>query len=419
MDRLNGLLLKLRNGTEPAPADRARAFVERFELPGASQGPLAGLSFAAKDVFDVAGHRTGCGNPTWAATHPPAAAHAAAVEACLEAGASLRGKTHTDELAYSLMGVNAHHGTPLNGAAPGRVPGGSSSGSAAATAAGLVDFALGSDTGGSVRLPASFCGLYGLRTTHGRVAREGMAPLAPSFDVVGWLARTAWILETVTKGLGLGGRRSPGRPRLLVASDAWALAERPTARALKPVVDRLEDLLGPATAVSLAGDSLAGESLAEWRETFRICQAAEVWQAHGAWIEANAPDFGPGVAERFAAASRVTAAERAEAGARRAAIRRRLTGLLGADGLLVLPTAPGPAPLLTAGAAELDSFRARALELLCPAGLAGLPQVSIPAGLAGGAPVGLSLLGPAGADGTLTEIAASLELFLMVPYAPV
>ena len=154
----------------------------RFVLPGATQGPLAGLRFVAKDVFDVAGHPTGAGNPTWLATHAPATRHAPAVQALIDAGATLAGKVLTDELAYSLHGDNHHYGTPVNRAAPGRVPGGSSSGTAAAVAARKVDFGLGTDTGGSTRVPASYCGLWGLRTTHGALSADGLVPLHPGFD---------------------------------------------------------------------------------------------------------------------------------------------------------------------------------------------------------------------------------------------
>jgi amidase len=392
--------------------DTAAAFVEVFDLPGAENGPLAGLGFAAKDIFDVAGHVTGCGNPAWAASHPPAETHAACVATCLAAGGLLRGKTHTDELAYSLMGANAHSGTPLNSAAPDRVPGGSSSGSAAATAAGLVDFALGSDTGGSVRVPGSFCGLHGLRTTHGRVPTAGMAPLAPSFDVVGWFARTARMLAAVGEAFDLGSDGALPRPRLLLPSDAWDRAEPSTQAAVRPIARKLQDLFGAAQTVQLSAAPLS-----EWRELFRVCQAGEAWEVHGAWIRAEAPDFGPGVADRFAAASRITAAERQAAEAARAEVRSGLRDLLGDDGVLVLPTAPGPAPLKTADEATLDAYRGRALEMLAPAGLAGLPQLTLPAGLVGGAPVGLSLLGPAGADRALAEMAVRLDDYLMAPHS--
>ena len=166
---------------DPAPAamipnDPYNAFCRHthVELDGASDGPLRGLTFAVKDVFDIAGHRTGNGNPVWLATHAPAARTASAVERLLAAGARVVGKTHTDELAYSLNGENVHYGTPTNPRAPGRIPGGSSSGSAAAVAGGLVDFALGTDCGGSVRLPASYCGIYGIRTSHGLVPADGV-----------------------------------------------------------------------------------------------------------------------------------------------------------------------------------------------------------------------------------------------------
>jgi len=412
MTPVRNLLQKLRGATRGALPDEAGAFVEAFDLEGAKEGPLAGLTFGAKDIFDVAGRRTGCGNPDWAAMQEPAGGHAAAVAACLEAGALLRGKTHTDELAYSLMGANSHYGTPRNPAAPGRLPGGTSSGSAAATAAGSVTFALGSDTGGSVRVPGSFCGLYGLRTTHGRVPVEGMVPLAPSFDVVGWFAANTWVMAAVAEVLDPAATQAIPRPRLFYAEDAWALADASTAAALRPSVDRLAEILGPAEPLQLADTSLA-----DWREVFRVCQAAEAWEVHGEWITANTPVFGPGVSERFAAASRITGDEHAAAQAQREAVRQRLSGLLGDDAVVILPTCPGPAPRRDADVQTLEAYRAAALQLLCPAGLGGLPQLTLHAGPTAGAPVGLSLLGPAGSDRTLLDIAARLELCMMLPYA--
>lgn len=168
-------------------SDPLNAFVPGSQvfIPGVAEGPLAGLRFAAKDIFDIAGHVTGGGNPDWARTHGSATAHAPVVQKLLDAGATLIGKTITDELTRGILGVNAHYGTPVNPAAPDRVPGGSSSGSASAVAGGLVDFALGSDTGGSVRIPSSFCGLYGLRPTHNRIPLEGILEQSASFDTIG------------------------------------------------------------------------------------------------------------------------------------------------------------------------------------------------------------------------------------------
>ena len=383
--------------------DRAHAFTRTFTLPGAPAGPLAGTTFGAKDLFDVAGHVTGYGNPDWARTHAPAERHAAAVAALLDAGATLVGKTQTDELAYSLMGVNAHYGTPENAADPRRVPGGSSSGSASATATGLVDFGLGSDTGGSVRLPASFCGLWGLRTTFGLVSLDGAMPFTHSFDTVGWFAREARLMARVARALGCPDAAAPAR--LLLPVDLWARAEPDCVAAVAPALARLQAHLGPAEPVLLAP-----EGLAAWRETFRICQAAEIWQCLGPWITEHAPALGPGTRERFEMAKRIDAQSVAAAGTQRANVRERMAEVVQPGGALAFPTSPAPAPMLLAEPAELDAFRTRALEMLCPAGLAGLPQLSVPAGRVDGGPVGLSLLGAAGQDAGLIALAAAAGL---------
>ncbi|MDB5398517.1 MAG: glutamyl-tRNA amidotransferase, partial [Rhodopila sp.] len=158
----------------------------RCQVAGAATGPLAGMGFAVKDLIDVAGVPTGGGNPDWPRYYPTPEKHAWVVQRLLGAGASVIGKTITDEVSLGILGENAHDGTPLNPAAPDRVPGGSSSGSASAVAAGICDFALGTDSGGSVRVPASFCGLYGIRPTHGRMDFSGITVQSPSADTCGW-----------------------------------------------------------------------------------------------------------------------------------------------------------------------------------------------------------------------------------------
>lgn len=210
-----------------APLDPLGAFCRENHAArkGHAQGPLSGLTFAAKDAFHIEGARTGFGQPEWLRTHPPATVTARAVELLLEAGADMIAKAHCDELCYSLTGENAHYGTPENVNAPGRVPGGSSNGSAAAVAGGLVDFALGSDCGGSVRIPASYCGIFGMRPTWGRVPLEGALPFGPSFDVAGWLARSPDVFERVGRVL-LQDQSPPKRPqRVLIAKDAFGLVE--------------------------------------------------------------------------------------------------------------------------------------------------------------------------------------------------
>ncbi len=387
--------------------DELGAFITHDEvsLPGAAAGPLAGLAFAAKDLYDVAGHITGCGSPDWLRTHAPAATTAPAVQALLDAGAALAGKTVTDEMAFSLAGENAHYGTPVNVNAPGRVAGGSSSGSAAAVAGGLVDFALGSDTGGSVRVPASFCGLYGLRPSHGRVSLEGVNPLAPSFDTVGWFARDSTIFARV--GAVLIGGEAAAANRLLVAEDAFALAGAAIAAALGPALDRLAALLGPTAEVSVSGDGLG--TLRDWLGHFRTLQLAEVWRCHGAWVTAAKPRLGPGVRERFAMAAEVGPDAVAAAAAARERITDHMAALLAGGAVLALPSASGIAPRRGAPAAELEEFRGRTLGLTCIAGLARLPQVSLPVARLDGCPVGLGLIAAAGLDETLIDIATRLN----------
>lgn len=380
-------------------------------LAGAATGPLAGLRFAAKDLFDIAGQVTGCGNPDWLRTHGPAAATAPAVARLVEAGATLVGKTITDELAFSLNGQNFHYGTPQNVNAPGRIPGGSSSGSAAAVAGALVDFALGTDTGGSVRTPAALCGIYGIRPTHGRVPIAGVAKLAPSFDTVGWFARDAVLLDRV--GAVLLGEDAADRPlcRPLRVADGFVLADPAVEAALKPALAVAEGLLGWAEPVRVSGEE--GE-LRPWMLRFRELQMREIWAELGAWIEATRPRFGPEIAARFAAAKATAASAPAGSAERRVAFRDRLGEILGDDGVLVLPSVPVIAPKLDATAEELVGFRDRTISLNCIAGLAGLPQVTIPAGRVEGCPVGLSLIGPRGSDRRLLELTARVAAGLRI-----
>jgi amidase len=377
-------------------------------LDGAADGPLAGMTFGAKDLYDIAGARTGFGSPDWWRTHAPATRTASAVQRLLDAGATLVGRTHTDEVAWSILGENAHYGTPVNVAAPGRIPGGSSSGSAAAVAGGLVDFALGSDTGGSVRLPASFCGLYGMRPTHGRIALDGACALAPSFDTVGWFARDPETFERVGQVL-LGDRTEPGMPGpLFVATDLFEACGDAVVGALagalslvsRAIPGRTDLALAPEGAASLAAD-------------FRVLQAAEVLAEHGAWVDATQPELGPGVRERFAFARTVTPAQVADATARREAFRARLHALLAGGGVITLPSAPGIALPRGAAAAETEAFRQQCMALTSPAGLAGLPQVTLPFGTLDGCPIGLSLVAGPGRDGLLLALAAALRIAVL------
>jgi amidase len=377
----------------------------RFVIDGAAAGPLAGLTFAAKDVYDVAGHVTGAGNPAWLATHPAATASSPLVDSLLAAGATLVGKTLTDELAYSINGDNVHYGTPINTRAPGRVPGGSSSGSAAAVAARLCDFALGTDTGGSTRVPASYCGLWGLRTTHGLLSSSAMVPLSPGFDTPTWLAHDAGTFRRVADVL-LPPSTTHQFRRAFLLTDMLAQADE----AFHAPAEQVFAALGrgmPSCRGRVAG-SAEGEDLEAWRQTYITASAHEAWQVHGAWIGQHQPVFSPAVAGRWDAARQISDAAAAAAVARRAEIAAAVRNLLGSDGVAVVPSAAGVAPRLTASGAEVDQLRSRTFRIACVAGLAGLPQVSIPFMSADGLPVGISLLGPAGSDRALVELAVTL-----------
>jgi amidase len=366
-------------------------------IVGAKGGPLAGLTVAVKDMYDLAGERTGGGNPDWLANARPATQHAAAVQKLLDAGATVVGKTICDEFFYSVAGVNAHYGTPSNLRAPGRLPGGSSSGSAAAAAAGACDFALGSDTGGSVRVPASLCGLYGIRTTHGRVETRGAMDMSPSFDTIGWLSATAGVFRNVGSVL-LGGQADRTRlDTLLVADDAFAECDEPVAALLRNALARMP--LPKPRSVRMAPDGLDG-----WRDAVRVIQAYEIWQVYGRFVEEKKPRFGPGVAERMQIASGITRAQADTARAVHAKARDHIRALVKPGTVVALPSAPCIAPKLDTPAEGLESYRVRVMRLTCIAGLGGLPQVSVPAGTVSGCPVGLSFIGWPGGDEALLDL---------------
>ena len=384
------------------PNDALGAFCRHTHvaLSPTGEGPLTGLAFGVKDIYDIAGHTTGFGSPDWLRTHAAASRTAPVVQQLLDAGADMLGKTQTDELTFSLNGENAHYGTPINVNAPGRIPGGSSSGSAAAVAGGLVDFALGSDTGGSVRAPASFCGVFGLRPTHGRVSLQGACPLARSFDTAGWFARDATTMERVGAVLLEESSSDAVPKRLLYADDAFELAGRAAMAALTPGLERLSAALGKPQRITVSV-----EGLSAWLEVFRTLQGFEVWAEHGAWVEEVKPDLGPGIRQRVQWASTITGADAALARQKREQIAQRMAGLLGEDTVLALPSVPDIAPLRGADPRSTEDLRARALSLLCMAGLARLPQISMPLGKLNGCPIGLSLIGPRDSEMMLIALA--------------
>jgi amidase len=362
------------------------------------RGVLDGRTFAVKDLIDVAGTRTGGGNPDWLARQKPAARSAPVVEQALATGATLAGKTVTDELAFSLEGRNVHYPDLINPICLDRLPGGSSSGSAVAVAAGLVDFALGTDTGGSVRVPANFLGLFGFRPSHGALPLDGVVPFAPSYDTVGWFARDAELLARAGAALLPQGSTAP-IANLLFARDAFAIADAALAQELET---RIANWTIDGEVLVFGGDE------ARYFDCYRLLQGAEIWQSLGSWIARQRPRFAGDIAERFAGAARITPAEAADFVPVRAAIRARFATLVPPHTALVIPTTPCVALPRDAPASVIGDFYQRALTLTSVAGHCGAPQAALPLGFWRGCPVGVSIIGAPGSDRSLLDLAGTL-----------
>ncbi|MDT0182625.1 DUF3225 domain-containing protein [Microbacterium sp. ARD31] len=384
---------------------------------GAWEGPLAGLTVAVKDLFAIKGYRIGAGNPAFLDSVTPETATAAAVSDLLRGGASLRGIARTDEFAYSIAGDNVHYGTPPNGALPGALPGGSSSGPASAVATGQAEIGLATDTAGSIRVPASYQGLWGLRTTHGLVPRQGLLPLAQSFDTVGWLTRDGETLQRVADWcLSYGGSESTESVygesgtdlpwRFLVPTEMLETVEPATRAAFEAFLTALA-----ASPDAPPVDTVSIGDLDEYVAPFRSVQGAEAWRNNGDWLREHPGAVGPAVAERFRAAAAITAED--EAAARRALepLAERLAALVD-DAVLLLPTVPGPAPMRTSAGERVDAVRAATLRLTTPAAVAGLPALSMPlltvAAQTGPAPVGVCAIARAGTDIALVRLGRRL-----------
>ncbi|XP_024516983.1 uncharacterized protein LOC9629241 [Selaginella moellendorffii] len=411
------------------------AFIQYLELnpppappPPRAPPPLAGLTFAVKDIFDIEGFITGFGNPDWLKTHGPATQTAFVVQLLVRAGAACIGKTHMDELAYSINGENKHYGTPINPASPNRVPGGSSSGSAVAVAAGLVDFALGTDTGGSVRVPAAFCGIIGFRPSHGTISTSGVIPMAQSFDTVGWFAKEPNVLRQVGYALLQQPFMEPRQPqRVIMADDCFSLSSAPPERTKAVVARCFERVLGKKTmsnmdigpyllskspSLQAFCDETASSPLVGLSKALSLIQRFEFKTNHEAWLSGVNPDLGPGILERVRAALKTTAEEIVLAMSVKAEVFAAMSELMKDDVLLVLPTTPGPPPKLNTKGKALDDYREKAFALLAIAGMSGCCQVSMPVGTFDDAPLAFSVMARQGGDRFLLD--AVLALHVMV-----
>ncbi|KAK7344229.1 hypothetical protein VNO77_13596 [Canavalia gladiata] len=408
------------------------AFMQKFILPPTSSPslPLSSLTFAVKDIFDVEGYVTGFGNPDWSRTHPVATSTAPTVLDLLKAGATCVGKTVMDEMAYSINGENVHYGTPRNPCAEDRVPGGSSSGSAVAVSAKLVDFSIGTDTGGSVRVPASYCGIFGFRPSHGAISVSGVIPMAQSFDTVGWFARDPMILSRVGRVLLQFPDLASVRPTcIIIAEDCFQLSSIPYDVVTRIVIKAIEKIYGgDVLKYEILGDYVKANvpslkhfmskentdqvynipSLAALSSAMRLRQMYEFKNNHGEWINAVKPNLGPGISERVSKALETTGENIDVCSSVQGELHNALTALLGDFGVLMIPTVPGPPPKPQTNTSELEIFRARAFSLLSIAGVSGFCQVSIPLGMYNNLPLSISLLARHGADGFLLHLVESL-----------
>lgn len=377
------------------------AFVpgERFDIPATGIGLLAGKSFAVKDLIDVEGRRTGGGNPVWRAAASNARRHADVVRLLLAAGARCIGKTVTDELAFSLEGANAHYGTPVNPRNPDRLPGGSSSGSAVAVATGQCDFSIGTDTGGSVRVPAAFCGVFGFRPSHGRAPIEGVLPFAPGYDTVGWFARDARLLRDIGEVL-LPAAKAPAIRRVRLVDDALDHVDNVVAN----------DMAEAASAIATDDPlKLFQEfSLVELSTAYQIVQGYEINRSLGPRIAEIRPDFGMSIKARFESVGRIGEGEYREALGIRQAFARRLVQLCPADTALIMPVSPVASLNHDETEKNLGEFYGRALGLNAVAGHSGAPQVQLGAG-SGDRSIACSLVGSPGSDRSLLDLAERLS----------
>jgi amidase len=372
----------------------------RVRIEGRAGGPLSGLTFAAKDLFDVAGVPTGGGNHDWPTGRPVPQRHSWAVQTLLDAGATLIGKTITDEVSLGILGENAFDGTPVNVRARGRVPGGSSSGSAAAVAAEICDTALGTDSGGSVRVPASFCGLYGIRPTHGRIDVTGMLPQAPTTDTTGWFARDAETFAKISSVMLDEAIPATLPTRLVIAVDTFGFADANVSAALQPMIKRLTGLVDQSRE-----DVMAPQGLSVWARALRSLQPVEAYATFKDWLDTRNPRMAFSVARGLLAGAMVPASEQSWANLMREEARSRMAYLLPAGTILCMPTTPFPAPLAGQSLSVLDPLRDRITCLCAQGGLAGHPQVNLPGATVDGLPVGLSIIGARGSDASLVAAA--------------
>ncbi|MBF0379603.1 MAG: amidase [Magnetococcales bacterium] len=366
------------------------------------KGPLSGLVFSAKDCFDVKGYVTSFGNPGWAESHKVAHHTSDLITQLVESGASLQGKTHLNELTFGLDGQNIHFGMPVNPLGVDRIPGGSSSGSAVSVAAGLADFSLGTDTAGSIRIPASYCGVFGIRPTHSLLSTQGIIPLSQSFDVPGCFARSPEIFTEVLNTL-IPKQKEVQFTKAIVPDDVMGVIDPEIRSIFKTVQAKAASIFANINFVTLTPDNLHTLS-----NLFRTIQGYEVWNNHGKWFKSYKPKVANDVAKRINWASTVTKSSYDSGKKEQELFTKMLVELLGDDSVILMPTAPCHPPLINSSTKEFESHRVKIIKLTSIAGLGGVPEISIPVNCKQGS-IGISIIGPKNSERSLVALAVSLQ----------
>ena len=359
-------------------------------------GTLKNLNFLVKDMCKVKDHRTSCGNPDFYQKCIPANDYAPFLKEILEAGATLKGITICDEFFYSLIGENSHYGTPANLNAPGCVPGGSSSGSAAALTTNLYDFSIGSDTGGSVRVPASFCGLFGIRPTHNRINTEDVYPMAPSFDTLGWFAKDIDIFKNVGSVLLNSNEKTEfSFKEFVIAEDILELA---SPEIIKLFNNYINDKFPEIKKIRLSKHNKE-----EIADNFRILQGGEIKENIIPWILENKPKISPEINNRIEMAMKITTDEINKAQKFREKLKLEIDKSLPKEIIALFPTTPFSSLKCGQSDKQLASYRKKLMEFTSIAGMTSRPQISMPKFKDNTGPIGISLLGWQYSDEILLE----------------
>uniref|UniRef100_A0A7C9FIU3 Amidase n=1 Tax=Opuntia streptacantha TaxID=393608 RepID=A0A7C9FIU3_OPUST len=432
---LAGILLVTRK-LKRAVREDFGAFIERLQIlpppqpaPPKAPNPLTGLTFAVSDLFDIEGYVTGFGNPDWARTHEAACKTASVVSAVVEGGATCVGKTVIDEMAFSITGENRHYGMPTNPAATDRVPGGSCGGAAVAVAANLVDFSLGMDAIGGVRLPAGFCNVIGFKSSQGAVSHAGIIPVSTSLDTVGCFARDPSVLRRVgyvMMQLQFAASRNPRQ--IVIADDCFELLKIAVDRVTQPVIRSTEKIFGRqvlrhenlgtylSTKVpslrAFSSEKMNGEakasSLSVLAHLMQILLRHEFKETHEKWVDAVKPEIDATIRAQLAEGAAIDKMEIQKLHAVRSEMRSALNSLLKDDAILVIPTFADPPPKVGKKDMSSEVYLSRLFSLLSIASLSGCCQVTVPLGYHNRCPVSVSFIARHGGDRFLLDTVQSM-----------